>query len=74
MPEHDVPPALGQTNDCHFVLLHCGQAMRWAQTHSTWQGKWPEGTSTVESSYLCDRCGAKLETKIVEPDRPPSAP
>jgi hypothetical protein len=55
---------------CDFTLLHCGQAMTYTRSCSTWQGEFPTGTSTVENGYRCEQCGATVSLTVVEPDQP----
>jgi hypothetical protein len=62
--------ALFLSDRCDFTLLHCGEAMTYGHSRSTWQGEYPEGTQTVENEYRCARCGATLGLKLVEPDQP----
>lgn len=53
---------------CEFTLLHCGKPMTCAGSRSTWQGMFPDGTSTTEVNFSCGSCGATLQLKVVEPD------
>jgi hypothetical protein len=64
-------PTLGLSDRASFALLHCGRPMQYRGSRSTWQGKYPEGTSTLENEYRCEGCGATLDFKLVEPDQPP---
>lgn len=58
---------------CEFTLRHCERPMKYAGSRSTWQGQFPNGTSTVENRYTCETCNATLDLKIVEPDQPGTA-
>jgi hypothetical protein len=61
--------APGLSERAAFTLLHCDRPMTYRGGRSTWQGKFPEGTSTLENAYRCDGCGATLGVKLVEPDQ-----
>jgi len=69
-PDPATARALLLPERCVFTLLHCGQPMTSGGSRSTWQGRYPNGTSTVENGYVCTACGTTVNVKVVEPDRP----
>lgn len=69
MPETAEATAPFLSERASFTLLHCERPMTCRSSRSTWQGKFPEGTSTLENAYHCDGCGASLGVKLVEPDQ-----
>lgn len=66
------PEAIGLSERASFTLLHCGSSMTYRGSRSTWQGAYPEGTSTLENQYRCEGCGATLDLKLIELDQPPA--
>ncbi|MGK5677504.1 hypothetical protein [Actinoplanes sp. URMC 104] len=67
----DTEQALFLTEACDFRLDHCGRPMRVKRSSTSWTGSWPTGTQNLTNSFECDRCGARLDLALVEPDGRP---
>lgn len=60
--------ALFLSDRCDFTLRHCGRPMDARGSRNTWQGQYPEGSSTTENEYRCPVCGTTAQVKVIEPD------
>jgi hypothetical protein len=50
-----------------FTLQHCGEPMRWAGSHTTWEGKPGQGFEITTGDYVCNVCSARVKVTLVEP-------
>ena len=58
-----------EASDLEFMgttVVHCGRAMRYRNSLTSWQGAPGEGSETTTVHRVC-ACGAELMTKLTRP-------
>jgi hypothetical protein len=59
--------ALGLTNQAYFTFSHCDQPMTWKGSSASWSGPPDDGAQQNLTTYVCERCHAVAEVKLIEP-------